>query len=401
MNLVASTEDREFQAQVKDFISDHLTDDIRRAGRLATSVFADPELTMAWQRILHAKGWAAPHWPVEYGGTGWTLSQRAIFAEALINADAPPLIPMGLMMCGPCLIGYGTDTQKNELLPRILSGEDFWCQGYSEPDAGSDLVSLRTSAIRDGDDYIINGSKIWTTYAHHANKMFCLVRTCKESKPQSGISFLLLDMNLPGISVRPIIGLDEAPEQCEVFFENVRVPASQLVGQENQGWTVAKYLLVFERGGLEYAPVLSVQLAKIRQMAQRQNTADRKTLWQQESFQLNFARCQRDIQALEFTEKRIKSALSSGGNPGALSSMTKVIGTELQQKLTELALSCLGAQALIWQPDALVPSQPAQPLGPEYAVTAVPHYLNTRATSIYGGSNEVQRNIIAKMVLGL
>ncbi len=395
MNLDTPEEDLLFEESINDFLADNLSDDIRRAGRLATSVFADPALAMAWQRILHKQGWAAPHWPVEYGGTGWSLTQRAIFAEALVKADAPPLIPMGLNMCGPCLIGYGTAEQKNTLLPRILSGEDFWCQGYSEPGAGSDLASLKTTAVRDGDHYIVNGSKIWTTYAHHANKMFCLVRTSKEGKPQFGISFLLLDMHAPGVTVKPIIGLDEMPEQCQVFFDNVRVPVSQLVGEENAGWTVAKYLLVFERGGLEYAPVLRVQLAKICQMAQRQ------LLWQEETFRLNYARCQRDIQALEFTEKRIKTALANGQSPGALSSMTKILGTELQQRLTELSLSCLGVQALIWQPEAIQPGDYQQPIGPEYAVTAMAHYLNTRATTIYGGSNEVQRNIIAKMVLGL
>lgn len=401
MNLNAALEYRQFLAEVNDFLADHLTAEIRRAGQLATSVFADPELVMAWQRILHRQGWAAPHWPKEHGGTGWNLSQRAIFAEALIKADAPPLIPMGLMMCGPCLIGYGSEKQKAELLPRILSGDDFWCQGYSEPNAGSDLVSLRTSAVREGDYYRINGSKIWTTYAHHANKIFCLVRTSKNAKPQAGISFLLINMDTPGITVRPIIGLDELPEQCEVFFDNVMVPVNQLVGEENDGWSVAKYLLVFERGGLEYAPMLKVQLSKIQQIAKQQKTSTGLVLEKDELFQLSYQRCERDITALEFTEQRIKSALGSGQNPGALSSMTKIIGTELQQKLTELALSCLGHQALIWQPEALVPKAPALPLGPEYAVTAMPHYLNTRATSIYGGSNEVQRNIIAKMVLGL
>lgn len=401
MNLTQAPEELTFRAEVDDFLADKLTPELREAGRLATSVFADPERTMAWQKILHRQGWAAPHWPVEHGGTGWSISQRAIFAEALIKAEAPPLIPMSLNMCGPCLIGYGSDEQKAELLPRILNGDDFWCQGYSEPGAGSDLASLQTYAESDGDDYILNGSKIWTTYAHHANRMFCLVRTRRDGKPQAGITFLLLDMHTPGITVAPIIGLDEMPEQCQVFFDNVRVPKRNRVGIEHDGWTVAKYLLVFERGGGEYAPTLSVQLAQVRQMASRQRISGQRYLINDEVFRHRLARCEMDVLALEFTEKRIKSALASGQNPGALSSMTKILGTELQQRISELAIDALGTQALIWQPQAIVPGSDEVPLGPEYAATSMARYLNTRATSIYGGSNEVQRGIIAKMVLGL
>lgn len=272
MNLHVPAEELAFRDEVRDFLATHLTDDLRAAGRLATSVFADPERAMAWQRILHARGWAAPHWPREYGGAGWSVSQRAIFTEELVRAEAPPLIPMGLLMCGPMLIGCGNEEQKAYYLPRILSGEDFWCQGYSEPGAGSDLASLQTFAESDGDDYIINGTKIWTTYAMHANRMFALVRTRREGKPQAGITFLLIDMASPGIRVDPIVGLDEVPEQCQVFFDNVRVPKKNRVGAENEGWAVAKYLLMFERGGGEYGPALRVQLQKVRQMAAQQKT---------------------------------------------------------------------------------------------------------------------------------
>ena len=400
MDLQVPESERSFRDEVLTFLAENLTEDIRRAGRLVTSVFAPVAEAMAWQTILHAKGWAAPHWPVQYGGTGWSVSQRAIFAEELVRAEAPPLIPMGLLMCGPCLIGYGTPAQQAEYLPKILSGEHFWCQGYSEPGAGSDLASLTTFAEQDGDDYIVNGSKIWTTYAHHANRMFALVRTRKEGKPQQGITFLLLDMHSPGITVEPIVGLDEVPEQCQVWFDNVRVPQANRVGAENDGWTVAKYLLMFERGGQEYAPGLQVLLEKIRVLAARQQLAHGSLqddpLWQQ-----RMAALEADVLALEFTEKRIKSALSSGKDPGALSSMTKILGTELLQRATELRLEALGAQALLWQPQALVPGAVQPALGPEYALTAMPHYLNSRACSIYGGSNEVQRGIIAKAVLGL
>ena len=261
MDLRVPEQERHFREEVRAFLDESLTPEILEAGRKTTSVFAPVKEAMAWQRLLHAKGWAAPHWPKEYGGTGWSVGQRAVFAEELVRAEAPPLIPMGLQMCGPCLIGFGTEEQKAHYLPRILSGEDVWCQGYSEPGAGSDLASLKTFAESDGDDYVINGTKIWTTYAHHANRMFLLVRTRRDGKPQAGITFLLLDMNTPGITVEPIVGLDEVPEQCQVFFDNVRVPKRNRVGEENDGWTVAKYLLTFERGGQDYAPALGVQLS--------------------------------------------------------------------------------------------------------------------------------------------
>jgi alkylation response protein AidB-like acyl-CoA dehydrogenase len=299
------------------------------------------------------------------------------------------------------LIGCGTPEQKAYYLPRILSGEDFWCQGYSEPGSGSDLASLQTFAESDGDDYVINGTKIWTTYAMHANMMFALVRTNREVKPQAGITFLLIDMKTPGIKIDPIVGLDEIPEQCQVFFDNVRVPKKNRVGDENMGWSVAKFLLMFERGGAEYAPALRVQLEKVKQLASRQKISAHKNLMQDEVFTHKIAQAEIDILALLFTENRIKSALASGKDPGALSSMTKILGTELQQKITELAIEALGTQALIWQPAAIVPNSNIEPVGPEYATTAMARYLNARATSIYGGSNEVQRGIIAKMVLGL
>lgn len=401
MDLKISQEDRVFREQVRAFLEDNLTGEMREAGRLATSVFTDPGPTMAWQKVLHRQGWAAPGWPREYGGTGWSVEWQAIFAEELVRAEAPPLIPMGPKMCGPCLIGYGTEEQKAYYLPRILSGEDFWCQGYSEPGSGSDLASLTTFAESDGDDYVINGAKIWTSFAHHANRMFGLVRTRRDGKPQQGITFLLIDMNTPGITVEPIIGLDEIPEQCQVFFDDVRVPKRNRVGEENDGWTVAKYLLTFERGGSQFAPGLRVRMETIRRMASQRTDAGGRTLLETPLFASRAVACEIDILALEFTENRIKSALAAGNNPGALSSMCKVLGTELQQRLSELAVDALGSEALLWQPPAIVPGGDVAPLGPEYALTAMPSYLNARACSIYGGSNEIQRGIIAKHVLGL
>lgn len=401
MDLSLKPEYRQFREEVREFLTESLTDDIRQAGRLSTSVFYDKERAMAWQSILHKKGWVAPHWPKQYGGTGWDVVQRSIFAEESLKADAPQLIPMGLQMCGPCIIGCGTEQQKDYYLPRILSGEDFWCQGYSEPNAGSDLASLQTTAVSDGDDYIVNGTKIWTTYAHYANKIFCLVRTNKDCKPQQGITFLLMDMDAPGVTVEPIIGLDGVREQNTVFFDNVRVPKTNRIGEENDGWTVAKYLLMFERGGQEYAPGLYHYLKEIRAIAEQQANGFGGSLLQDAHFMRRLNEAEIEIRALEFTENRIKAALGSGQSPGAVASMTKVVGTELSQKITELAIEAVGVAALPLQLEALQPGSGVDAIGPDYALTAMPKYLNTRATSIYGGSNEIQRGIIAKMVLGL
>ncbi|WP_293677238.1 acyl-CoA dehydrogenase family protein, partial [uncultured Phenylobacterium sp.] len=246
-------EDLAFRDEVRTFLDEHLTPELRQAAARTTSVFTEPRYSLPWQRILHARGWVAPSWPVEYGGTGWNEVQRSIFAAECARASAPGLAPMGLRMAGPVIMGYGTEEQKAHYLPRILSGEDYWCQGYSEPGSGSDLASLQLQAISDGDDYVLSGSKIWTTHAQHANRMFLLARTSREGKNQQGITFLLMDMATPGITVKPIITLAGEHEVNQVFFDNVRVPKSGRLGQENQGWTVAKYLLEFERGGA-YAP---------------------------------------------------------------------------------------------------------------------------------------------------
>lgn len=401
MDLAISQKYQDFREEVKSFLNESLTPEIREAGRFTTSVFSDADLAMAWQKILYKKGWVAPHWPVEYGGTGWDIVERSIFAEECLKAEAPLLVPMGLQMCGPCIIGFGTQEQKDYYLRRMLAGEDFWCQGYSEPNAGSDLSSLQMSAESDGDDYILNGTKIWTTYAQYANKMFCLVRTNKEGKQQQGITFLLLDMDAPGVTVEPIIGLDLVHEQNTVFFDNVRVPKANRIGEENQGWTVAKYLLEFERGGVEYAPSIHFQLAKVKEIAVEAKTFNGGRLIDDEVFRRKLSAVEIEAKTLEFTENRIKAALGSGQNPGPAASMTKILGTEISQKVTELAIEAASLNGLYLQPEALEPGNQVELLGPESTLTAMPRYLNTRATSIYGGSNEVQRGIIAKMVLGL
>lgn len=390
-----------FRDEVRAFLDRELTDDLRRAGSMMTSVFAEFNATMTWHRKLHARGWIAPDWPEEHGGTGWDINQFHIFQEECKLAGAPSVLPMGIQMLGPMLIRYGTDAQKSYYLPRILSGDDIWCQGYSEPGAGSDLASLQTAAVRDGDDYVVNGSKIWTSYAHHSNMIFCLVRTSREGKPQAGISFLLIDMATPGITVDPITGLDRSVEQCQVFFEDVRVPVANLVGEENQGWEVAKYLLEFERGGQNYTIDLKKQTARIRRQAAAELAADGRPVLSNQAFQCRLAELEIDMLALEATELRIKGALESGANPGALSSLTKVVGTELSQKFNQLSLDATGEQAVPFQPEALDPTGNVPFRGPDYALTAMAEYINNRAATIYGGTAEIQREIIAKHVLSL
>ncbi|MFN2328361.1 MAG: acyl-CoA dehydrogenase family protein [Chromatocurvus sp.] len=390
-----------FREEVRTFLKQELTEDLRRAGSMMTSVFAEFDATMAWHRKLYARGWVAPDWPAEHGGTDWDVNQFHIFQEECKLAGAPSVLPMGVQMLGPMLIRYGTEAQKSHYLPRILSGEDIWCQGYSEPGAGSDLASLQTSALRDGDDYLVNGSKIWTSYAHHSNMIFCLVRTSREGKPQRGISFLLIDMATPGITVAPITGLDRSVEQCQVFFEDVRVPVANLVGEENEGWAVAKYLLEFERGGQNYSIDLKKQAVRIRDQAQGEQGSDGLPVLASAVFQARLAELEIDMLALEATELRIKGAVEAGSNPGALSSLVKVVGTELSQKFNELSLDAVGEQAIPFQPDALDPSRIAPFRGPDYALTAMAEYINNRASTIYGGTAEIQREIIAKHVLSI
>jgi len=393
MDLELSPQDLAFQAEVRAFLDEHLTPELRAAGARLTSVFCEPRYSLPWQRILHARGWAAPSWPKQYGGPGWNEVQRAIFAAECARASAPGLAPMGLKMVGPVIMGYGAPEQKAHYLPRILSGEDYWCQGYSEPGSGSDLASLQLRAVSDGDDYVLSGSKIWTTHAQFANRMFCLVRTSSEGKPQQGITFLLLDMATPGIEVKPIITLAGEHEVNQVFFDQVRVPKANRLGEENQGWTVAKYLLEFERGGGS-APGLTVGLeraARIARAAHGDEPAHRRRL----------AEAEIAIAAIDMSERRVLSALAGGKNPGPASSMLKINGTEAMQRVDEISIAALGPYAGVEQPAARAAGSNVDPIGPEVGLTAMPRYLNNRAASIYGGSNEIQRDIIARLVLGL
>lgn len=403
MDIRWSATDLRFRDDVREFIASELTPDLRKAGRSLTSVYADYDIGMKWQRILYRRGWAAPAWPVEYGGCGWSVAQRYIFASELASAGAPPLSPMGLGMCGPVLIGHGTSEQKSYFLPRMLSGQDFWCQGYSEPGSGSDLASLQMSAREEGDQFICNGHKIWTTHAHVANWIFCLVRTSREKIPQLGITFLLIDMKSPGVEVKPIVSLSGEHIQNEVFFSDVRVPRKNVVGQVGDGWTVAKYLMQFERGGGVSSPGLKSRMERIRSIAQAESiNAD--------NFSTRLAQAQIEVDALEAVERRVMSKLSKGQAPGAESSMLKMVATELSQRLTELALEAVGFNALPYQPFAASAGGPSpnyrppsnqSPVGPEYSWTVAAKYLNDRAGSIYAGTSEVQRNILSKAVLGL
>lgn len=376
MDMLNDPDLESFRDAVRAFLDAALPDDLRRAAARATSVFIDPAVSLPWQRILHAKGWAAPDWPAEYGGPGWSEIERYIFAAECARAGAPNLAPMGLKMVAPVIMHYGSADQRAHYLPRILSGADYWCQGFSEPGAGSDLAALQLRATPDGDDYVLNGSKIWTTHAHFANRMFALVRTSSEGKPQAGISFLLLDMATPGISVEPIRTLAGDHEFNQVFFDDVRVPQANRLGAENEGWSVAKHLLTFERGG-KYAPSLIARLARLRALPDI-DPALRARL-DREAITL------RALQALE-----LKAMRGVGGSAALYASALKVLGTETAQRIDMLACDLAGYAA--WaDADGQTPTELA---------IAVPRYLNDRAASIYAGSNEIQRDLIARLMLG-
>jgi alkylation response protein AidB-like acyl-CoA dehydrogenase len=410
MDLAWSETDRRFREEVRDFLADKLTPDLKKVGKGLTSVYGDGPVGVAWQKILNAQGWGAPAWPVDYGGCDWSVVQHYIFSSELSAAGAPPQSPMGIGMCGPVLIGYGTPEQKAHYLPRMLSAEDYWCQGYSEPGSGSDLASLQMSAVRDGGDFICNGHKIWTTHANYANWIFCLVRTTREAIRQRGITFILIDMKSPGVEVRPIISLSGEHVQNEVFFTDVRVPAANVVGQVDDGWTVAKYLMQFERGGHAASPGLNGRLARIRAMASAESDGLGGRLIDDPAFRAKLAQAGVEIAALEGVELRLMASLSHGAAPGPESSMLKTVATELSQRLTELAVEAAAHFAAPFQPHLTNPGGPVPGFippgdnfaaGPEHSWTVTAKYLNDRAGSIYAGTNEIQRNIMAKAVLGL
>jgi len=394
MDLTFSPEEEAFRADVRSFIQEHLPTHLR--GRIRRDL-GRKEDYLAWHRELYKKGWIAPNWPKQYGGTGWTVTERYIFNEECAHAETPPILPFGVSMVAPVIYTFGNEAQKKKFLPRILSGEDWWCQGYSEPGAGSDLANLKTRAVRDGEHYIVNGQKTWTTLAQFADWIFCLVRTDSNVKPQEGITFLLIDMKSPGITVKPIIVLDGVREVNEVFFDDVRVPVENRVGEENQGWTYAKFLLLHERSGIAGVARSKKAIERLREIAAAEQV-DGTPLMETDEFALKVAEVEIDLTALEFTELRTLAAEARGKPPGPESSILKIKGTEIQQRITELTLEAVGYYAF---PDAHAFGENEYPVGPENAVGAAGVYFNMRKASIYGGSNEIQRNIIAKAVLGL
>lgn len=394
MDLSFSAKDEEFRKEVVQFLDENWPAE-NRNGKVAFT----KENYVAWHKKLHSKGWAAPAWPVDYGGTDWTPTQQYIFNEEMAKAETFRSLAFNTSMVGPVIYTFGSDEQKKRFLPPTLNCDIWWCQGYSEPGAGSDLASLRTKAVREGDHYIVNGSKTWTTLAQYADWIFCLVRTNPDVKKQEGISFLLIDMKTPGITVRPIMTLGGDHEVNEVFLENVKVPAENLIGEENRGWTYAKFLLTHERSNIAGVHASRRKLERLKEVAADTDLyAPGCALVDDEDFMRTIAEIELDLMALEFTELRSLANEEAGKGPGAESSILKIRGTEIQQRISHLAVDVAGNYALPYQRKL---GHNEFPAGPDHTVHAAAHYFNYRKTSIYGGTNEIQRNIIAKAVLGL
>ena len=395
MEAFDTAEDRAFRSEARAFFKAKLPDDIRRA--MLTGLPPSRELADRWHRILLAQGWAAPNWPKEEGGTGWTLKQQYIFDQERAAAWAPLPVVFNIDMVGPLFIRYGTPAQKARFLPRVLSAEDHWCQGFSEPGSGSDLASLKCRAVRKGDRYVINGSKIWQTAAFEADMMFGLFRTDSSGRKQEGISVLVLPMNAKGLSLRPILLLDGVEQVAQCTFEDVELPAENLIGEEGRGWSIAKYLLTLERLGIAEVGASRACLARLKSLASGE-TRGNEPLLLEPSLLSEIATVEADLDALEATEYRYLFDPESNGELGAESSILKIHGTLIRQRLTELTMRVAGPRAL--ETDMALP-----PIGPDadgsFGSWATRHYFNFRKISIYGGSNEVQRNIVAKAVLGL
>ena len=398
MDIHFTPEELAFRSEVRAFLGQNLPADLAENVRLGRRLAKEDH--QRWQKILNQKGWYAVNWPVEHGGTDWSVVQKHIFDEECAAAGAPRLVAFGVNMVAPVIIKFGTQTQKDYYLPRILRSEDWWCQGYSEPGAGSDLASLKTRAERDGDHYLVNGQKTWTTLGQHANRIFCLVRTDPSAKKQEGISFLLIDMDTPGITVRPIITLDGEHEVNEVFFDNVRVPVENLVGEENKGWTCAKYLLTHERTGQAGIGQSKAALAHLKQIASAETVAGQSRI-DDPLFRARIAELEMRLMAVEMSTLRILAATRDGGVPGAESSLLKIQGSEIRQAITDLMRKALGPNALPFLEPELESDFHGEPLYQDYSASPASQYFNLRKLSIYGGANEIQKNIIAKLVLEL
>jgi alkylation response protein AidB-like acyl-CoA dehydrogenase len=387
MDLNLKPEHKAFADEVRAFARENLSPATK--AKTFSGKHYNKEDHVVWQKALGKKGWLAYTWPKKYGGPGFDVTQRFLFENVLAEEGAPRIIPFGPKMVGPVIYTFGSDEQKERFLPGIRTSEVSWCQGYSEPGAGSDLANLRTRAVREGDHYVVNGQKTWTSAAHWADWIFCLVRTNPDAKPQEGISFLLIDMKTPGITVRPIVMLDGHHHVNDVFFDNVKVPAANLIGKENAGWTCAKFLLANERLGIAEVP------------ASKRGV---RALWQlndDPSLKEKIADVDLQVQALEMSELRALSTMQLGGAPGPEASILKVRGSEIQQRIAELAMEAVGEYAAPYQPDMLFRDTNETPIGPDNAPAAAPRYFNMRKTTIYGGSTEVQKNIVSKAILGL
>ena len=396
MDLTFSKEDLDFQAEVRDFLTSEYPLAIKE--KQDKRLPLEKEDIISWQKILASKGWFAINWPKEYGGAGLTPTQIYILQTELAGANTPILIPFGVNMCGPVIYTFGTEEQKKKYLPGILNSDTWWCQGYSEPGSGSDLASLQTKAELKGDNYLVNGTKTWTTLAQHADWIFCLVRTETTDIKQEGISFLLIDMKSKGVEVRPIITIDGAHEVNMVYFDDVEVPTANLIGEEGQGWNIAKFLLMHERTGIAGIAALKRELKRLKEISSDLIVGEA-SLLDDTNFKNKIEAAEIELTATEFTELRTLSQISSGGAPGPESSILKIKGTELQQSISELFIEMLGYYAHPFLTDAELGSNAS--IGPDYAGPAMPHYLNFRKVSIYGGSNEIQRNVISKAILGL
>ena len=397
MNLSFSEEDLSFQNEVRSFIADNYPADIKN--KMDNGIPLSKEDILTWQRILSKKGWFAVNWPEEYGGTGWTVTQKHIFQNELASANTPTLVPFGVSMCGPVIYSFGTQEQKDKFLPGIINNDVWWCQGYSEPGSGSDLASLKTKAVKDGDHYIVNGTKPWTTMAQHADWIFCLVRTETTDIKQQGISFLLIDMKTPGVEVKPIITIDGSHEVNMVYLDNVKVPVENLIGEEGAGWNIAKFLLAHERTGIGGIPALKREIRRLREITSELPLGEG-FLKDDELFMDKLNKLEIDLLAAEYSELRTLASMSKGGHPGPESSILKIKGTDLQQGLSDLFVEAIGYYAHPFMSEEDLASNEGR-IGPDFAANVMPHYLNYRKVSIYGGSNEIQRNVIAKAVLGI
>jgi alkylation response protein AidB-like acyl-CoA dehydrogenase len=391
-----------FRDEVRTFYEENLTPELRRAGQMIGWTFSEFEYGRQWQQILHKRGWGAPFWPIEYGGTGWTAMQHYIFELETLRASPPSVYFLGLILCAPCIMAFGTQAQKDYFLPRIISGEDWWAQGYSEPGCGSDLASLQLKAQSDGDFYVLNGSKIWTTYAQHANRIFCLVRTSSEGKKQAGITFLLIDMDSDGIEVRPIINIAGEHEFNQVFFKDVRVPKDRRLGEENDGWKVARHLLKYEHGGGgRISAEMRRRLGWVAEVASQEADGFGGKMIDDPDFSRHLAEVAIGVEAIDFAAMQALAALRAGEAPPPGIALLRIRLRELGQRITELGMEAVGHYGAPFQPQARAVMNPVPTIGPDYAAVAMPFYLSHRAATIAGGTPEIQRNNVAKALLGL